>query len=537
MTGQDRRIRWAGPRGLLVDGADLDDVLALHAHLAARPLPGQTEVTAAAATVLVRFESSRAARAGVGTLAGLHPGPAQSGRQNAVEVPVVYDGADLAEAARLTGQSVEALIQAHLSTGWQAAFGGFAPGFAYLTPEPGSAWAGADLPRRDSPRTAVPAGSVAVAGGFSAVYPGSSPGGWQLIGRTEVRLWDLGRDQPALIRPGDLVRHRPVREAVHLLTEDRAAPAGAGRAVARGAETAGALLVEEPGLQSLVQDRGRPGLADQGVGASGAADRPAAALANRLVGNPSDAAVLECTLGGLQVQAVGEQIVALTGAPAPATVVSPEESPDRPAPHGAPFLLADGQRLVLDVPSTGLRTYLAVRGGVDVPPVLGSRATDVLSGIGPSPVVCGTRLPVGAAGEGAAVGTPEPMPELPAAGEVTELRVTLGPREDWFTDTARGAFLEQEWVVSSASNRVGVRLTEPAGGVVLERAREGELASEGMVAGALQVPPSGQPVLFLADHPVTGGYPVIAVVVPEDLPLAAQLPPGACVRFTAEGGA
>ena len=344
-------------------------------------------------------------------------------------------------------------------------------------------------------------------------------------------LWDLHRDSPALIWPGDLVRYTAVRELVEISSPSQT-PYLPTTATSAGASVAAALVVEDPGLQSLVQDRGRPGLADLGVGASGAADSRSAALANRLVGNPSGAALIECTLGGLQVQAVGEQIVALTGAPAAAAVVSAEESPDQWAPHGVPFVLADGQRLVLEVPAAGLRTYLAVRGGVEAAPVLGSRSTDMLSGIGPSPLVRGTRLPVGTLGEGAAVGHPEPMPDLPAAGELTELRVVLGPREDWFTEPAREAFAEQEWEVSSASNRVGVRLTPVEGGTVLERSRGGELASEGMVLGALQVPPSGEPVLFLADHPVTGGYPVIAVVVPEDLPLAAQLPPGARVRFT-----
>lgn len=525
-----RSVRWAGTRALLVDCADLPDVLAVHAHLTAHPLRGQLEATAAAATVLVTFEAATRARAAVGLLRDLTPKAARTRDTRTVEIPVVYRGEDLAELVRLTGLSTEALIAAHTGTTWRAAFGGFAPGFAYLTPEPGSPWEGTDVPRRTSPRTAVPAGSVAVAGGFSAVYPSSSPGGWRLIGRADVRLWDVERRPPALIRPGDLVRYRPVRElAGASAQEQQSSPTAAPSA---GAPAAGALLVEDPGLQCLVQDRGRPGLADLGVGASGAADTRSAALANRLVGNTSGAAVLECTLGGLQVQAVGEQIVALTGAPAEATVLSPEQAPHAPAPHGMPFVLADGQRLVLDVPTSGLRTYLAVRGGVDAAPVLGSRSTDVLSGIGPSPVARGTRLPVGALGDGAAVGHPEPMPDLPQAGETTQLRVVLGPREDWFTAQALEAFTGQEWEVSSESNRVGVRLRSVEGGVSLERARGGELASEGMVIGALQVPPSGEPVLFLADHPVTGGYPVIAVVVLQDLPVAAQLPSGARVRFT-----
>ena len=217
MSGPEpRSVRWAGTRALLVECAGLPDVLALHAHLAAHPLRGQLEATGAAGTVLVTFESAERARAAVGTLRELTPDAARDQDARAVEIPVVYDGEDLAELTHLTGRSGEELIAAHSGTIWRAAFGGFAPGFAYLTPEPGSPWEGIDVPRRSSPRTAVPAGSVAVAGGFSAVYPSRSPGGWQLIGHTDAVLWDLHRDPPALIRPGDLVRYTAVRELVEI---------------------------------------------------------------------------------------------------------------------------------------------------------------------------------------------------------------------------------------------------------------------------------------------------------------------------------
>ena len=207
-----------------------------------------------------------------------------------------------------------------------------------------------------------------------------------------------------------------------------------------------------------------------------------------------------------------------------------------------PFPLLDGQRLVVGAPSAGLRAYLAVRGGVAVPAVLGSRSTDTLSGIGPAPLAAGTRVAVGEGQRFHAV-VPEEGPAV-VLREEPVLRVVPGPREDWFAADALGLLTGQAWEAQASSDRVGVRL-RPAGphgagndadtprGRVLERSREGELVSEGMVAGALQVPPSGEPVLFLADHPVTGGYPVIAVVVPEDLPLAAQLVPGQRVRFRA----
>ncbi|MGN0145898.1 MAG: biotin-dependent carboxyltransferase family protein, partial [Arthrobacter koreensis] len=290
----------------------------------------------------------------------------------------------------------------------------------------------------------------------------------------------------------------------------------------------------------LIQDLGRPGYADLGVSAAGAADPRAARQANRLVGNPADAAVVENLLGSLELTAHGDAVLALTGADVPADVIDPAGVRSRPAPHAAPFALLDGETLVLGTPVRGVRAYLAVRGGLDVDPVLGSRSTDSMSGIGPAPLAAGTRLPVAVAGS-LHVGDPE-APVLAAAGvpgtlgngiEPALLRITAGPRQDWFSNGA-AALAGQTWLTTSESNRIGVRLAldpQDTAASPLTRARGGELPSEGVVAGSLQVPPSGLPVLFLADHPVTGGYPVIAVVIPEDLPVAAQLPPGDPVRF------
>ena len=251
------------------------------------------------------------------------------------------------------------------------------------------------------------------------------------------------------------------------------------------------LRVLATGPLALVQDLGRPGLAAQGVGRSGAADRAALRLANRLVANPEDAAAIEVTFGGLRVLALAELVVALAGAPAPAEVDGTSLG------HHAPLRLAAGARMSLGAPASGLRTYLAVRGGIEVAPVLGSRATDTLSGIGPPPLGPGTELPVGP--------PPEEYPEVevapvavPTGGEVL-LHAVLGPREDWVRDPQQ--LTSTTWTASSRSDRVGIRLE----GHALQRAREEELPSEGLVRGAVQVPPGGEPVIFLADHPVTGG--------------------------------
>lgn len=275
----------------------------------------------------------------------------------------------------------------------------------------------------------------------------------------------------------------------------------------------GWLDVGASGPLTTVQDLGRPGQGAVGITRSGAADRASARLANRLVGNPEDAAVLEVTLGGLAVVAGADLVVALTGARCPG------------ASYAAPTRLAAGSELRLGTPTSGLRTYLAVRGGIDVDPVLGSRATDVLSGLGPAPLRPGDRLPIGR--------PRHPMPGVdvapvaePDAGTVT-VRVGPGPRRDWFDDDAWSLLLGQTYRVGSESNRVGVRLE----GEPLRRSRDGELVSEGLLRGAVQIPPSGLPVLFLADHPVTGGYPVIGYVTDTDVDRCAQLRPGQGLRF------
>jgi biotin-dependent carboxylase-like uncharacterized protein len=275
-----------------------------------------------------------------------------------------------------------------------------------------------------------------------------------------------------------------------------------------------ALEVVRPGPLTTVQDAGRPGSAALGIGRSGACDRPAYALANRLVGNQPGAAVLEVTSGGLQVRASGDLLVATAGARCAG-----------PWPHAAPTRLRDGELLRLGLPVAGVRTYVAVRGGLAVDPVLGSRSTDVLAALGPPVPAAGDLLPVGPPTGPLPVVDVAPVAD-PPDGDVA-LAVLPGPRRDWFDDAAWSQLRTTRWVVTTDSNRVGLRLDGPP----LVRARSGELPSEGMVRGAVQVPPSGRPVLLLADSPVTGGYPVLAYVVDEDVDRAAQLRPGQGVRL------
>ena len=290
-----------------------------------------------------------------------------------------------------------------------------------------------------------------------------------------------------------------------------------------------ALVVERVGPLALVEDLGRPGHAAIGVTESGAADRRSLRLANRLLGNDEGAPAVEVLLGGLAVRSEGAVRVCVTGAPTPVAVDG------RAAALGTPLDLRDGQVLSLGTPVTGLRTYLAVRGGLAETRVLGSCSTDPTMGIGPAPLAPGRRLAVAAAAPATqqAADVDVVASEAPPVTDVV-LRVVLGPRDDWFSPLAVDALLTQPWTVTAEADRVGVRLAGPR----LVRADDDqgeapvrELPSEAVVRGAVQVPHAGQPLVFLADHPTTGGYPVMAVVVDADTDVLGQLRPGDRVRF------
>ncbi|UKJ65855.1 5-oxoprolinase/urea amidolyase family protein [Cellulosimicrobium cellulans] len=538
-----------GETALLVDLPDLAAVRSLHRALTAEAPAGVVDVVPAARTVLVRCAAPTAvADARTWVEDALLRAPSDDGPTTAgsvVEILVHYDGPDLEDVARWAGVSAEEVVARHSGREYEAAFGGFAPGFAYLT--------GVDpliaAPRLATPRTRVPAGSVALAGELTAVYPGESPGGWRLLGHTDTRMFDVHRDPPALVAPGARVRFVPSRADASGL----AVPADAGRCDGRGTAAPGATTGDDlpgrgvregregrsagagsrtttavevlaTGPLVLVEDAGRPGLAAIGVGPSGAADRTSHALANRLVGNLASAATLEVALGGLALRFRERAVVALCGAAVPATIDG------MPVGMNAPVPVPAGGVLRLGLAARGLRTYVAVRGGVGpgVGPqvVLGSRSRDTLAGIGPAPLRPGDELTVGApVADRWPVPGVAPVRHVPGelrpgerAGAVLE--VLPGPRADWFLPGAWQA-LRALRTVSADSDRVAIRLD----GQAVPR-RAGELPSEGLVRGAVQVPPDGRPVVFLADRPVTGGYPVVGVLRADDVDRAAQLRPG-----------
>jgi KipI family sensor histidine kinase inhibitor len=521
-------VRPMGERAALAEVASLADVLALHAALSASRPDGVVDLVPAARTVLVAFDPGRIAPSLVRswiTHAAAHPdapsapgaGPAGAGAPGPlVEVPIRYDGADLAETAELLGITASALAARHRDIEWTVAFTGFAPGFAYLVSE---AWP-FDVPRLAVPRTRVPAGAVGVAGAFSGAYPRETPGGWRLLGTTGAVLFDPHAASPVLLPPGARVRFVEQGRETAPAPRDRIR-----RTQSRGADAVSA--PREPGIRVLdtgplatVQDLGRPGRAALGIARSGALDRAALRRANRLVGNPEDTAGIEVTLGGFRAVAERDCWIAVSGAVGPSTIDGRAVDANVATPWRA------GAELALGWFAHGARAYLAVRGGLDVPPVAGSRATDVLAGLGPAPLRAGDVLPIGRA-----PATPVPPADLAPWGapddDVLEVELAAGARADWFAPSALRALFEAEWTVSGAADRVGMRLDGPE----LARIRERELPSEGMVPGALQVPPSGRPTVLLADGPVTGGYPVIAVVADARLDALGQARPGTRVRF------
>jgi len=531
---------------LLVELDDLEQTLALFAALQGRPIEGVTELVPAARTVLVVFQPGVVSRAALIADIGARDTSSRVARDGKlIEIPVHYNGEDLDDVAQHLGITREEVVRRHTGGTYSVAFTGFAPGFAYLSGGDPTL----DVPRRKTPRTRIPAGAVALAGTFSGVYPQASPGGWQILGVTPVAMWDLNRDTPALLQPGYRVRFidagavaasdmsagSAASATSSASTTSKASAASTASAApttppyaAPVAPTTPALEIVSPGLQAVFEDLGRPGQARQGVAASGAMDRGALRAANRLVGNAPGEAGIEIVYGGFQVRAHGPCVLAVTGAQGNIALRNAAGA-SWAVPGYQAFAMDDGDTLTLGQPDAGIRYYLVARGGFAVEPVLGSCSTDTLARVGPEPLAAGDRIGIRPAGQGAIVGAPETAPaDLPRTDAEVVLDVVLGPRTDWCDTDAVALLSRQAWSVTPQSNRVGIRLQ---GDTPLQRANHAELPSEGTRKGSIQVPASGQPVLFLADHPLTGGYPVIGSVAPWHLDRAAQIPIGARVRL------
>ena len=417
------------------------------------------------------------------------------------QIPVCYGGeygADLEEVGLMVGLSAKEVVALHSGAVYTVAAVGFSPGFPYLLGLPERLW----VPRRETPRLAVPAGSVAIAGGQAGIYPFDSPGGWNVLGRTGLALFDPLADKPSLLQPGDRVRFLPSENAERV----GVISSPSDRTSTRWIE------VIEPGGLTTVQDLGRPGYESSGVSPGGAVDRDAIRMANRIVGNDEGAAALEICVRGPILKFYGVTTAALVGA------------------TGKSRWIEDGETVDFTKPPAGVRAYLSVAGGIDVNPVLGSSATDLRAGFG------GHEGRALRAGDRLAVGSPGRVPrcgdwhvgrgESLRVSEI-ELRFLPGVQEGWFSTAALRRFRESTYQLTPHSDRMGSRLA----GDRLEFAGLREMVSQPVACGSVQVPPDGQPIILLAERQTIGGYPQIGHVVSADLPNLARAWPGTFLKF------
>ncbi len=506
---RQRPVRRFGDGALVAEVESVSDAQRLAAAVSGTPgWQAVTDVVVGYRSVTVLFDPDAADVGAMALELARIPGAfADSREPRRVEIPVAFDGPDLDEVAQRARLAPSDVVGQLAGAELRVAFLGFLPGFAYLDGLPPSL---ASVARRATPRTAVAAGSVGIGGGFAGIYPQASPGGWQLLGRTGFPLFDPDTPPFSALQPGDVVHLRAV--------EDPGVAPARSRPPLRSVAS-GTVVVEDPGLLSMVQDLGRFGVARWGVPAAGAADPFALRVANRLVGNHDGAGALEVTARGPRLRFDGPAHVAVVGGrrgqgPVPVTVDG------RPVEPDTVFPVAPGQVLRIGETVGDLRCYLAVSGGLEVAPVFGSRSSDVLTGLGPGALRTGDVL---------GIGTPNQprghVVEAAAGPGGRVLRVIPGPDELGARVFER--LTTSTWEVGTSSDRMGVRLRseEP-----LEVPAPG-IASRGMVTGAVQVPPDGGPVALLCDHATVGGYPVVATVVSADLGILGRCRPGDDVRF------
>lgn len=416
-----------------------------------------------------------------------------------LRIPAIYDGEDLAELALERGLSAGQLAQRHAAARYRVAFVGFAPGFGYLAGLPRELAA----PRLATPRPRVPAGSLAIGGGWTGIYPAASPGGWRLIGRTSARLFDAAADPPSLLAPGDEVEFEPVT-ALPAATLPPLRPVG---------ETAPAsarpvLRVLSAGLFTTTQGRPGYGRGSSGVAPGGAMDPVSLARANALAGNAADAAALEATLAGPELEVLAGTVVAVAGGEVEVL------RNGSPAPFDEAFPVTAGDRIRIGRVVRGARVYVALRGGIEGEAGVRLAAGDVL----------------GAGTNTSTSGRPNRDSESGSVlSDEIRLRVFPGPEAGWFDPAERERFAATPWRVTPESDRRGLRLEGAP--LAHGHGEASEIAPSGTVPGSIQVPGSGLPIVLGPDGPVTGGYPRLATVRKADLHLLGQARPGAVIRF------
>lgn len=447
-------------------------------------------------------------------------------RARRVELPVAYGGEygpDLEATSAERGLSPEELIAIHAGAEYRVHMLGFMPGFPYL----GGMDRRIASPRLATPRAKVPAGSVGIADAQTGVYPLESPGGWRLIGRCPLPLFDAHRDPPALIEPGDRLRFIPV-DAERYTELARAVEPRSAAAPGTSASEAD-FVVLRPGPLCLIVDRGRHGYRALGVPESGPADPLAYALANAALGNESGAPAFECAMGGLAIRFKRELVFAIGGAPAQAELAG------RPIPFGRPVRAAPGDELSVGMPAAGLRVYFAVRGGIKAPAVLGSASSYLKGGFGGldgRPIKAGDGFQAGEACAGEALPPPvgQAGRQAPAIAPaltdgVTTVRCLELPEARALGPGLMRVFYSSSYVVGAQSDRMGLRLEGPA----LEAG--GGIVSSPALPGTIQLPADGRPIALMADGQTTGGYARLAQVIRADLWLLGQARPGTTLRF------
>jgi len=477
--------------------APLAQVLGLKALLEKNQPAGVLDLVSSFASIAVHFQGRDALAIKEWIEAALcQPISTEVPLGQCFEIPVCYDGEDLAEVAARLDLTPAAVISLHSSAAYTVAAVGFSPGFPYLLGLPPAL----HLPRRQTPRLAVAAGSVAIAGAQTGIYPFTSPGGWHVLGRTDQKLFDPENSPPALLRPGDRVKFIPVQT---LAARVEKPPHEIKVSTAY-------FEVIQAGAMTTVQDLGRPGYEDSGVSPGGAVDRESLALANLLVGNDAGAAALEICLSGPILKFHQHAIIAWVDGVGKSRNVQAGE-------------VMDFSKL-----NYGVRSYLAVAGGIQVPKVLGSAATDVRAGFG------GHQGRALQAGDRLQIGTPDESPK-PGNWHIgramrrpqIELRYLSGSQHDWFSAEARERIRHENYQITPQSDRMGARLS----GAALFLQSPQEMVSQPVACGTIQVPPDGQPIILLAGRQTLGGYPQIGHVISVDLPLLARAWPGTRVRF------
>ena len=557
--------------GSSIDEAVNDRIRALCDALAASGDPAVAETVPAYASLLVHYRPGikgyRQLCRDISALWEKLPAAREKESLRTVEIPVCYGarfGPDLGGMERLLGISRDEIIRRHCSRDYRVYMMGFLPGFVYL----GGMDETIACPRLSSPRLRIEAGAVGIGGSQTGIYPCPSPGGWRIIGSTPIRLYDPSDPSPTPVKAGDRIRFVPISpdewyeirrqtdfgdNRSQALAKEPSPPSGRGGF---------SLRILSPGPLTTVQDLGRFGSQAEGMTVSGAMDLHSCRLANRLAGNPDDAAVLEMTLSGGSFSVIGSGVIAFAGAD-----ISPMRN-GTAIPMNTAVRVRDGDLIETGFARRGCRSYLAVSGGIDVPPVLGSRSVNLKCAIGGwmgRALRSGDILPCGGSPDRrgdspdssggvtdrrggslvrrsdahmtAAPGSfrRDPFSEdeqltplrLPADGELLQVRFVFGPQDDLFTAEAKEQFCRGQYTVTPRCDRMGLRLAGPP----LFAEGGNDILSDGITFGSIQIPADGQPIVLMADHQTTGGYAKIGTVISRDLPLLAQARPGNTIQF------